>query len=84
MSSYLLKWAEDNSPVCTPGGKGKPKGQCTSFKTQEAECKVAAWSPKRQNVVVSSHLNSTLNGESNISKMSLSQGQNTPFRITYF
>lgn len=62
MSSYLLKWAEEYSSVCTAGGKGKPKGQSKSFKTQEGACKVAAWPPKRQNVVVPSHLNSTFNG----------------------
>lgn len=60
MSSYLLKWARDYPPVCTPGGKGKLKRQCTNFNTQEGECKVAAWPP--ENVVVPSHLNSTLNG----------------------
>lgn len=34
------------SPMCTPGGEGKVKGQCSSFKTQAGECKVAVWPPK--------------------------------------
>lgn len=46
-----------------------------SFKTQDGECKVAEGPPKRQNAVVPPHLNSTLKGKSNISKMSLNQGQ---------
>ena len=57
------------------GGQGKLKGQCMSFKTQEGELKVAEWPLKRQNVVVPPHLNTTLKGKSNISKMSLNQGQ---------
>lgn len=77
----ILKWAGDHSPVCTPGGKRKLKGQCMSFKAPEGECKVAVWPPRRQNVVVPLHLNSTLNGKPNRSKMPLNQGQNPSFSV---
>lgn len=83
-SPAILKPAGDYSSVCTQGGKGKLKAQCMSFKSQEGQCKVAVWSPKRQTIMIPLHLNSALNGKSNISKMSLNQGQNVPFKVLSF
>lgn len=50
----LMGQAGDHSGVCTPGGKGKLKGRCTSFKIQEKECKLLC-GHTRQNIVVPIH-----------------------------